>query len=552
MEKFEVNERRKISRRRDWEAGSRREPPFRPSTAPAANIRKVELVLVEVAEGSDKSRLRGREKELAIEDGRLGLGMTRGFSRTHAIISQYVPLLGKDLCDTYVIALVRETQTKDRLRQMLGMQGLLLLRPGMPGGRLAGWAPQVLFFVSIVMPVSNHNRKTAELAHPQLLARTLLNTALPTIPAMIGCNNECRVDFAAAIGTCCVSANCWALEVDTREGIELKKELIDWSKPVVTRWGTRGPDDRLSLPSCLSAGLPNVGRVLVRTIQNAKNTEVGLTLYNGVNWEHRLLANIFRNLNDPGSLLSLGVQISIDPRKLSWQTIVALSKRNLELLDLVQQPNGLSKKASNSHYPHRLPGTIMRFVIFLVISSTPRVTLFQSRFCLECIRVETSERYRWDWNARVSTSKRSRTPHRNSHFKMTAQVQDCHSVLTAAGLLYGMLDPHHIESGSKPRHNSYKVGTKSQPRTSEESEIWEWCRALRTAFFNRTASDFETKPSVHEYDVEEVHQLFRIMNSTLVSPLYIKKIKQRRDEFGRHAQELYNKWVNVCSDYGST
>ncbi|KAJ6559017.1 hypothetical protein B0H10DRAFT_1967080 [Mycena sp. CBHHK59/15] len=52
---------------------------------------------------------------------------------------------------------------------MLGMQGLLLLRPSMPGGRLAAWAPQVLFFVPIIMPVSNPNRKTAELAHPQLL-----------------------------------------------------------------------------------------------------------------------------------------------------------------------------------------------------------------------------------------------------------------------------------------------------------------------------------------------------------------------------------------------
>ncbi|KAJ7686454.1 hypothetical protein B0H14DRAFT_2654282 [Mycena olivaceomarginata] len=113
----------------------------------------------------------------------------------------------------------------------------------------------------------------------------------------------------------------------------------------------------------------------------------------------------------------------------------------------------------------------------------------------------------------------------------------------------------------KALHDSYKVGTKSQPRTSEESEIWEWRRALRTAFFKKTASNFEAKPSVHEQDVEEVHQLFRIMNSTLVSPLYIKstsilrdlnKIKHRGDEFGRHAQELYNKWVNVCSDCGST
>ncbi|KAJ7842019.1 hypothetical protein B0H14DRAFT_3140051 [Mycena olivaceomarginata] len=138
--------------------------------------------------------------------------------------------------------------------------------------------------------------------------------------------------------------------------------------------------------------------------------------------------------------------------------------------------------------------------------------------------------------------------------KTKAQVQDCHSVLTAAGLLYGMLDHHHIESCSKALHDSYKVGNKSQPRTSEESEIWEWRRALRTAFFKRTASNFEAKPSVHEQDVEEVHQLFRIMNSTLVSPLYIKstsilrdlnKIKHRGDEFGRHAQELYNKWVNV-------
>ncbi|KAJ7870171.1 hypothetical protein B0H14DRAFT_3576030 [Mycena olivaceomarginata] len=147
------------------------------------------------------------------------------------------------------------------------------------------------------------------------------------------------------------------------------------------------------------------------------------------------------------------------------------------------------------------------------------------------------------------------------HFKTTAQVQDCHSVLTAAGVLYGMLDSHHIESCSKVLHDSYKVGTRSQPRTTEESEIWEWRRTLRTAFFNGTASNYEAKPSVHEQDVEEVHQLFRIMNSTFVSPLYIKstpilrdlnKIKKRGDEFGRHAQELHNKWVNVCALAGVT
>ncbi|KAJ7889076.1 hypothetical protein B0H14DRAFT_3127076 [Mycena olivaceomarginata] len=145
--------------------------------------------------------------------------------------------------------------------------------------------------------------------------------------------------------------------------------------------------------------------------------------------------------------------------------------------------------------------------------------------------------------------------------KTTAQVQDCHSVLTAAGVLYGMLDSHHIESCSKVLHDSYKVGTRSQPRTTEESKIWEWRRTLRTAFFNRTASNYEAKPSVHEQDVEEVHQLFRIMNSTLVSPLYIKstsilrdlnKIKKRGDDFGHHAQELYNKWVNVCALAGVT
>ncbi|KAJ7726194.1 hypothetical protein B0H14DRAFT_2641174 [Mycena olivaceomarginata] len=50
------------------------------------------------------------------------------------------------------------------------------------------------------------------------------------------------------------------------------------------------------------------------------------------------------------------------------------------------------------------------------------------------------------------------------HFKTTAQVQDCHSVLTAAEVLYGMLDSHHIESCSKVLHDSYKVGTRSQRR----------------------------------------------------------------------------------------
>ncbi|KAJ7799017.1 hypothetical protein B0H14DRAFT_3156675 [Mycena olivaceomarginata] len=123
------------------------------------------------------------------------------------------------------------------------------------------------------------------------------------------------------------------------------------------------------------------------------------------------------------------------------------------------------------------------------------------------------------------------------------QVQDCHSVLTAAGVLYGMLDSHHIESCSKVLHDSYKVGTRSQ----QESKIWEWRRTLRTAFFNRTASNYEAKPSVHEQDVEEVHQLFRIMNSTLSTSILrdLNKIKKRGDDFGRHAQELYNKWVNV-------
>ncbi|KAJ7813535.1 hypothetical protein B0H14DRAFT_2604850 [Mycena olivaceomarginata] len=292
---------------------------------------------------------------------------------------------------------------------------------------------------------------------------------------------------------------------------------------------------RLSLPSCLSAGLPNVGRVLVRTIQNAKNTEVGLTLYNGVNWEHRLasalhlgkislflvricflvewlyldqLANIFRNLNDPGSLLSLGVQISIDPRKLSWQTIVALSKRNLELLDLVQQPNGLSKKP-----PTQSLGNLISVSFLSGVHSGGNFRTISVGLERKGINEQT--------------------------------FSDSSSQLTFQ------------DDGSSPglpqRFNRGWTTLRSmKARTSEESEIWEWCRALRTAFFNRTASDFETKPSVHEQDVEEVHQLFRIMNSTLVSPLYIKKIKQRRNEFGRHAQELYNKWVNVCALAGVT
>jgi hypothetical protein len=74
------------------------------------------------------------------------------------------------------------------------------------------------------------------------------------------------VDLAVASGTLWVSANCWTIDADMVEGMELRKfslllennlwnwtylesseELTDCSNPAVTLSGTRGPDMALTI-----------------------------------------------------------------------------------------------------------------------------------------------------------------------------------------------------------------------------------------------------------------------------------------------------------------
>ncbi|KAJ7709098.1 hypothetical protein B0H14DRAFT_714211 [Mycena olivaceomarginata] len=137
--------------------------------------------------------------------------------------------------------------------------------------------------------------------------------------------------------------------------------------------------------------------------------------------------------------------------------------------------------------------------------------------------------------------------------KTTTQVRECYNVLAWARLLHGRLDAQHVESASKALGDSYKVTLYSQPRTSEEREIWNWRRTLRKAFFRRlSASHFEPKP-LPEEEVDKMHKLFLRMKLTPVNTLYIQstsilkelnRIKKRDDTFGMKAKELCNIWAN--------